>query len=55
MDHLGLVETVDRFGEGIVVRVTHAADGGLDARVIIGSRFSAPTPDRECDETPSLK
>ena len=30
MDDLGLVETVDRFGEGVVVRVADAADGGLD-------------------------
>src|SRR3984957_3481062 len=33
MDDLGLVETVDRFGEGVVVRVAHAAHGGLDARL----------------------
>ena len=31
MDDLGLVETVDRFGEGIVVRVADAADGRLDS------------------------
>ena len=30
MDHLGLVETVDRFGESIVVAVADAADGGFD-------------------------
>ena len=31
MDHLGLVETVDRFGESIVVAVADAADRRLDA------------------------
>ena len=31
VDHLGLVETVDRFGESIVVAVADATDGGLDA------------------------
>ena len=32
MDDLGLVETVDRFGEGVVVAVAHAAYRRLDAR-----------------------
>ena len=32
MDYLGLVETVDRFGESIVVAVADAADRGFDAR-----------------------
>src|SRR4051812_16727666 len=32
MDHLGFVEAVDGFGEGIVVAVTDAADRRLDAR-----------------------
>ena len=31
MDDLGLVEAIDRFGEGVVVRVADAADGGLDS------------------------
>ena len=31
MDHLGLVETVDRLGESIVVAVADAADRRLDA------------------------
>jgi hypothetical protein len=31
MDYLGLVETVDRFGESIVVAVADAADRGFDA------------------------
>ena len=31
VDDLGLVETVDRFGEGIVVTVADATDRGLDA------------------------
>jgi hypothetical protein len=30
MDDLGLVEAIDRFGEGVVVRVADAADGRLD-------------------------
>ena len=30
MDYLGLVETVDRFGESIVVAVADAADRGFD-------------------------
>ena len=30
MDDLSLVEAVDRFGEGVVVRVADAADGRLD-------------------------
>ena len=33
MDHLGFVEAVDGFGEGIVVAVTDAADRRLDARL----------------------
>jgi len=33
MDDLGLIETVGRLGEGVVVIVTDAADGGLDARL----------------------
>jgi hypothetical protein len=32
MDHLGFVEAVDGFGEGIVVTVADAADRRLDAR-----------------------
>src|SRR3954447_6633482 len=32
MDHLGFVEAVDGFGEGIVVAVTDAANRRLDAR-----------------------
>jgi hypothetical protein len=31
MDDLGLVEAVDGFGESIVIGISHAADGGLDA------------------------
>src|SRR5882757_7201493 len=31
MNDLGLVEAVDRLGEGVVVAVADAADGGLDA------------------------
>ena len=31
LDHLGLVEAVDRLGEGVVVAVADAADRGLDA------------------------
>ena len=31
MDDLGLVETVDRFGQSIVVAVADAADGGFKA------------------------
>ena len=31
MDHLGLVEAVDRLGQGVVVAVADAADRGLDA------------------------
>lgn len=31
MDDLGLVKTVDRFGESIVVTVADASDGRLDA------------------------
>ena len=30
MDDLGLVEAVDRFGEGVVVRVADAANGRFD-------------------------
>jgi hypothetical protein len=30
MDDLSLVEAVDRFGEGVVVRIADAADGRLD-------------------------
>src|SRR3954462_15616368 len=33
MDHLGFVETVDGFGEGIVVAVPDAADRRLDTRL----------------------
>ena len=32
MDHLGFVEAVDGFGEGVVVRVADTADRGLEAR-----------------------
>ena len=31
-DDLGLVETIDRFGQGVVIGVADAADGGFDAR-----------------------
>jgi hypothetical protein len=31
MDDFSFVETVDRFGEGVVVRVADAADGRLDS------------------------
>ena len=31
MDHLGLVEAVDRFGESVVVGVAHATNRRLDA------------------------
>jgi hypothetical protein len=31
VDYLGLVKTVDRLGECVVVAVADAADGGLDA------------------------
>ena len=31
VDHLGLVEAVDRFGESVVVAIADAADRGLDA------------------------
>jgi hypothetical protein len=33
VDQLSLVEAVDRLGEGIVIAVTNAADGGLDTRL----------------------
>lgn len=33
MDHLGLVESIDRLGESVVIAITHTADGGLDARL----------------------
>lgn len=33
MDDLGLVKTVDRFGESIVIAVANTSDGGLDARL----------------------
>ena len=33
MDDLGLVETVDRLGESIVITVADAADRRLDARL----------------------
>jgi len=33
MDHLGFVEAVDGFGEGIVVAVPDAANRRLDARL----------------------
>ena len=32
-DDLGLVEAVDRLGQGVVVAVADAADRGLDARI----------------------
>jgi len=31
MDHLGLVETVDGFGESIVIGISYTADRGLHA------------------------
>ncbi|MNQ92920.1 hypothetical protein D3C85_1083610 [compost metagenome] len=30
MDHLGLVQAIDGFGQGIVIGVAHAAHRGLD-------------------------
>ena len=33
MDDLGLVETVDRFGEGVVVAIADTSDGRLDSRL----------------------
>lgn len=33
MDQLGLEQTVDRLGQGVVVAVPDAADRGLDARL----------------------
>jgi len=33
MNDLGHVEAVDRFSEGVVVAVTNAANGKLDARL----------------------
>ena len=33
MDELGLVKTVDRLGESIVVTVANTSDRGLDARL----------------------
>jgi hypothetical protein len=32
VDDLGLEEPVDRLGQGVVIAVADAADGGLDAR-----------------------
>jgi hypothetical protein len=31
MDHLGLEQTIDRFGERVVIAVSDAADGRFDA------------------------
>src|SRR6185437_15881660 len=31
MDHFGFEETIDRLGERVVIGITDAADGGLDA------------------------
>lgn len=31
MDEFGLVETVDGFGQGVVIGIADAADGGFDA------------------------
>lgn len=31
MDDLGLIETIDRFGEGVVIAVAYASDRRLDA------------------------
>ena len=33
VDDLGLVKTVDRFGESIIITVANTSDGGLDARL----------------------
>ena len=33
MDQLGFVEAVDGFGQGVVVAVADATDGGLDAGI----------------------
>lgn len=30
MDHFGLVQAVERLGQGVVITVARAADGGLD-------------------------
>lgn len=40
VDELGLVESDDRFSEGVVVRVTPAADRRLDA--LLGQAFGVP-------------
>ena len=31
MNHLGLVQAIDRLGQGVVVRVADTADRGVDA------------------------
>lgn len=33
VDHIGLVRAVDDLGQGVFVRVAHAAHRGLDARL----------------------
>jgi hypothetical protein len=48
MDHLGLVETVDGFGESVVIGISDAADRRLDASfsqalgVLYGYVLAAP-------------
>ena len=58
MDEFGLVEAVDRLCEGVVVGVSDAADGGLDAsfRQALGvanaARTSARPLPRPCPDLP---
>lgn len=42
MDDLGLVETVDRFGECVVVTITDTSDGWLDASSASRTRIAPP-------------
>jgi hypothetical protein len=41
-DHLGLVEAVDRLGQGVVVTVADAADRRLDAGAPVVARRTGP-------------
>src|SRR5271154_7623214 len=61
MDDFSFVETVDRFGEGVVVRVADAADGRLDSgfgeplgvfdrNILGGVKWSSQQLDGSCDE-----
>ncbi len=43
MNDLGLVEAVDRFSEGVVVAVTNAANGRLDAASASRSEYLIET------------